>query len=383
MQKDKINNIDIKGDNSMITTELLIAFGLSLDKYEVSEIKTGHINDTFFVHKKDHSSEHGYIFQRVNTYVFKEPEKVMFNIEKVSEHLKNKIDKNSDIADYRQMLFFLKTPEGKNYYVDSEQNFWRGYKYVDNAFTYDYPETTNILYLMGQRFGSFQNQLSDFDAKILYETIPNFHNTKARIERFKQVMSEDKFGRVCEAKDEVEYLLKAADMASELSVMIENNQIPLRVTHNDTKCNNVLFDKDKLTPVAVIDLDTIMPGLAAYDFGDAIRTAGSTAAEDEPDTTKVHVDLERFEAFTKGFVPQVAKNLTKIELESLALGAFTMTYEVGLRFLTDYFEGDVYFKTKYEGHNLVRSRTQIALAKDMQAKFEEMKAIVKKYTDKD
>lgn len=367
----------------MITNELLTAFGLNINDFEVKEIKTGHINDTFFVHNKDLGPENGYIFQKVNTYVFKEPEKVMFNIEKVSEHLKNRLDKNSDVEDYRQMLFFLETPEGKNYYVDSENGFWRAYTYVDKAFTYDYPNTTEILFLMGERFGKFQNDLSDFDANSLYETIPNFHNTKVRIERFKQVVAEDKFDRVKDAKDEIDYLLSAADMASELSVMIEENKIPLRVTHNDTKCNNVLFDKQTLKPVAVIDLDTIMPGLAAYDFGDAIRTAASTAAEDEPDVSKVHVDLERYEAFTKGFVPKVSKNLTKVELESLALGAFTMTYEVGLRFLTDYFEGDVYFKIKYDDHNLVRSRTQIALAKDMQSKFAEMQAIVGKYINKD
>ncbi len=364
----------------MITNELLTAFGLDLDEYEVLEIKTGHINDTFFVHNKKLSSEKGYIFQRVNTYVFKEPEKVMFNIEKVSEHLKLKLDKDCGVDNYRQMLFFLNTPNGKNYYVDSENGFWRAYTYVDKAFTYDYPSTMEVLLLMGERFGQFQNDLADFDANTLYETIPNFHNTKARIERFKQVMAEDKFDRVKDAKAEIEYLLSAADMASELSIMIEEKRIPLRVTHNDTKCNNVLFDKETLKPVAVIDLDTIMPGLSAYDFGDAIRTAGSTAAEDEPDVSKVHVDLDRYEAFTKGFVSKVAENLTQIEIESLALGAFTMTYEVGLRFLTDYFEGDVYFKTKYDGHNLVRSRTQIALAKDMQLHFDEMKEIVRKYS---
>ena len=367
----------------MNINELLNAYGLSLDKFEIREIKTGHINDTFFVHVASLPPEKGFIFQKINTYVFKKPEKVMFNIDKISKHLQTKLEGEFGDEMYRQMLCFLKAKDGKNYYVDSENNFWRAYTYVDKAFTYDYPETAEILYLMGERFGKFQNDLSDFDANILYETIPDFHNTKARIERFKLVMAEDKLNRVKDAKDEIEYLLSAADMASELSVMIEENKIPLRVTHNDTKCNNVLFDKESLKPVAVIDLDTIMPGLAAYDFGDAIRTAASTAAEDEPDISKVHIDLERYEAFTKGFVLKVADNLTRTELESLALGAFTMTYEVGLRFLTDYFEGDVYFKTKYEGHNLVRARTQIALAKDMQSKFAEMQEIVSKYINKD
>ncbi|MBQ2881546.1 MAG: aminoglycoside phosphotransferase family protein, partial [Clostridia bacterium] len=329
----------------MISNELFSAFGLDSTNLEMSELNAGHINDTFLI--KDKTSGKGYIFQKINTYVFKEPEKVMFNIEKVSEHLKGKLDNESDVEDYRQMLFFRNTINGKNYYIDSKNQFWRVYTYVDRAFTYDYPETLEILCLMGKRFGLFQNQLADFDASVLYETIPNFHNTKARIERFKQVMAEDKFDRVKDAPQEIEYLIEASSLASKLSEMIEAGKIQLRVTHNDTKCNNVLFDKETKRPIAVIDLDTIMPGLAAYDFGDAIRSAASTAAEDEADTTKVHIDLDRYESFAKGFVSEVASNLTETEIDSLALGAFTMTYEVGLRFLTDYFEGDVYFKTKY------------------------------------
>ncbi len=362
----------------MISNELFSAFGLNPENVELSELNAGHINDTYLVNDK--VANKGYIFQKVNTFVFKEPKKVMFNIEKVSEHLKSKLDNESDIEDYRQMLFFRNSVNGKNYYIDSQNQFWRVYTYVDRAFTYDYPETLEILNLMGKRFGLFQNQLADFDASVLHETIPNFHNTKVRIERFKQVMAEDKFNRVKDATEEVKYLLEASALASELSEMIEAGKIKLRVTHNDTKCNNVLFDKETKRPIAVIDLDTIMPGLAAYDFGDAIRSAASTAAEDEPDLSKVHIDLDRYEAFSKGFVSEVASNLTETEIDSLALGAFTMTYEVGLRFLTDYFEGDVYFKTKYGNHNLVRSRCQLALAKDIQAHLDEMKAIVKKYS---
>ena len=361
----------------MISGELFSAFGLNSTDVEVSELKSGHINDTFLV--IDKIAKKGYIFQKVNTFVFKEPQKVMFNIDKISEHLKSKLDDNGSGEDYRQILFFRNSIDGKNYYIDSKNQFWRVYTYVDRAFTYDYPESLDVLVLLGERFGSFQNQLVDFDASVLYETIPDFHNTKARIKRFKQVVAEDKLDRVKEAKEEVEYLLKEASLASELSEMIEDEKIRLRVTHNDTKCNNVLFDKETKRPLAVIDLDTIMPGLIAYDFGDAIRAAASTALEDEVDTSKVHIDLERFEAFTKGFVSQVSANLTEIEIETLALGAFTMTYEVGLRFLTDYFEGDVYFKTKYAEHNLVRARCQLALAKDMYAHLDEMKSIVRKY----
>lgn len=359
--------------------ELIKAFGLSFDDYETVEIKAGHINDTFFLHDKKEPEEKGYIFQKVNTYVFKEPLKVMFNIEKVSEHLKKKIDASSGVESYRQVLDFLYTTEGKNYFIDKDNGFWRAYRYVDRAFTYDYPENAEILRLMGERFGVFQNQLTDFDASLLHETIPNFHNTKARIENFKKSMEKDAHNRVKDAKAEIDDLLGLADMASKLSNMIENNEISLRVTHNDTKCNNLLFDKMTKLPIAVIDLDTIMPGLVAYDFGDAIRTAASTAAEDEADLSKVGVSLERYEAFAEGFVSKVADRLAEVEIESLALGAFTMTYEVGLRFLTDYFDGDVYFKTKYAEHNLVRARNQIALAKDMYKHFAEMQAIVRKY----
>jgi len=361
----------------MITEKVFSAFGINIQNTKISELKAGHINDTFLVYNQ--TEEKYYVFQRINKFVFKEPEKVMFNIEKVSEHLKGKLDTQSNIEDYRQMLFYLKTIDGKNYYIDAEENYWRAYIYVDRAVTYDYPETTDILYNMGIRFGLFQNQLSDFDASVLYETIPNFHNTKARIERFKQVVAEDKFDRVKDAEKEIEYILEASSLASELSEMIEQGKIQLRVTHNDTKCNNVLFDKDTNEPLAVIDLDTVMPGLVAYDFGDSIRTAASTAAEDESDLSKVHVDIERFESFSKGFVPKVSKNLTDVEIDSLALGSFTMTYEVGLRFLTDYFEGDVYFKTKSENHNLIRSRCQLALAKDIQKHLTELKDIVRKH----
>lgn len=363
----------------MITGEVLLAFCLSKEEYEFKELKAGHINDTYFVYKKNSDTEKGYIFQRVNTYVFKEPEKVMHNIDKISGHLKSKLDRDSIFEDYRQMLFFLKTKEGKNFYVDSSNNFWRAYIYVDRAFTYDNPKSTDILFKMGDKFGIFQEQLNDFDAKILYETIPNFHNTKVRIEKFKKVLAEDKFDRVKEASKEITFLLENADLASKLSDMVDKNLINLRVTHNDTKCNNILFDKETLEAVAIIDLDTIMPGLVAYDFGDAIRSAANIADEDEKDLSKIAIDLEKFEAFTKGFVPHIKNTHSEVELDSLALGAFTMAYEVSLRFLTDYFEGNVYFKTKYEKHNLDRARSQMALAMDMKNKLNEMNCIVKKY----
>lgn len=277
------------------------------------------------------------------------------------------------------MLFFLKAKDGKNYYLDEENNFWRAYIYVDNAFTYDYPENNDILRLVGDGFGLFQNRLSDFDASILYETIPNFHNTKVRIETFKNSVKKDSCKRVSRAEKEISYILSAEKEASVLSELVDNEAVPLRVTHNDTKCNNLLFDKNLKIPVAVIDLDTIMPGLSAYDFGDAVRVVASTAMEDEPDISKVHIDLERFESFTSGFVSRVSSHLEPKEIDLFALGAFTMTYEVGLRFLTDYLDGDVYFKIGYPEHNLIRARVQLALADDIRKNLEEMKNIVKKY----
>jgi hypothetical protein len=276
-------------------------------------------------------------------------------------------------------MHFYHTHTGKrqNFYVDEDHSFWRISKYINDSMTYEVCDSLFALEEAGRAFGKFQNNLSDFDAQKLYETIPDFHNTKKRMLDFMRHVVEDSCDRCDSVTPEIEYLVSVQKKATELSDMLERGELPLRVTHNDTKINNVLFDKDTERALVVIDLDTVMPGLVAHDFGDAVRFAANTAAEDEKDISKISFDLSKFTAFSKGFIPEVRDALTEAEVNTLALGAFTMTVELATRFLDDYITGDNYFKTRYPGHNLVRARSQIALARDIQHKLGRMNGIVK------
>jgi thiamine kinase-like enzyme len=334
----------------------------------------GMTNHTYKVTMLEEAGEHPYILQRINTNIFKNAEGLMGNVKGVTEHIREKLCGCEDAK--RLVLHFLYTPEGKNFYVDSEGGFWRMYHFVDRSVTYNFTDDPKVLYSAGWAFGNFQMQLADYDASTLCETIPGFHNTKQRIATLLAHVEEDKVGRVALVEKEINYIKENIALASKLTEMLQAHELPLRVTHNDTKCNNVLFDEATNGPLAVIDLDTIMPGLACHDFGDAIRFASNTAAEDEKDLSKVSCDLGLYEAFAKGFIEQTASALTKTELSCMALGAFTMTFECGVRFLDDYISGDVYFKIKHPEHNLDRARCQLALAKDMQSKFDKMNAII-------
>ena len=332
-------------------------------------ITHGNINTTFWV--KYRNPEKFYIFQRVNTYVFSEPRQIMRNIDYVTEHIR---EKNNDPQ--KRCLHFYHTENRDNFWFDEDGEFWRVYNYMTGTVTYQISSDPQVLYMAGRAFGEFQTQLSDFDASLLFETIPNFHNTKKRLEKFFKDVDLDEVGRVSEVQEEIEYIAACREKASRLTEMLENGELPLRVTHNDTKINNVLFDEETKEPVVVIDLDTVMPGLAAHDFGDAVRFAANTAVEDEHDTSKVSLNLELYRAFAEGFVEATAGQLGEAEINSLALGAFTITVELALRFLDDYITGDKYFKINYKKHNLVRCRCQLALARDMERKFDEMNKIV-------
>lgn len=338
-----------------------------LDTYGL--ITRGNINTTFWV--KYNNPEKFYIFQKVNTYVFHEPRQIMRNIDYVTEHIRQK-NKNTE----KRSLHFYHTENRDNFWFDENGEFWRVYNYMTGTVTYQISSDPKVLYMAGRAFGEFQTQLSDFDASLLFETIPDFHNTKKRLEKFFSDVERDEVGRVDEVMEEIEYISSCREKASRLTEMLENGELPLRVTHNDTKINNVLFDEETKEPVVVIDLDTVMPGLAAHDFGDAVRFAANTAEEDEPDTSKVSLDLDLYRAFAEGFVEATAGELGEAELNSLALGAFTITVELATRFLDDYITGDKYFKTNYKKHNLVRCRCQLALARDMERKFDEMNKIV-------
>ena len=332
-------------------------------------IQVGNVNKTYeckFI--LPDGSPKSFLVQNVNTYAFRHPVELMENIDKVTEHIRAK--KPGRVA-----LHFHHTADRKTYVIDGK-NFWRMTNYISSV-TYDTASNRNLVRNAGKAFGEFQMQLADFAPDELYETIPDFHNTRARFDNLLASVQADAAGRVAEVREEIEWLLSVRDKACTLTDMLNAGQLPLRVTHNDTKINNVLFEKDGDTPLVVIDLDTVMPGLVGHDFGDAIRFAANFVREDSPEYDKAGVNLEVFKAFAEGFLEMTAKTLTENEIATLALSCFVLTVELATRFLADYLDGDLYFKTFSPDHNLVRTRCQIALAKDMLRKLPEMEAIVR------
>lgn len=356
----------------MDLTEIYDIFGLKGEYVDYEVLKNGNINKTYKVNFKDKS----YILQNINTYVFKNPEYIMENINGVTKHIYDKLpaDKKE-----RGVLSYLMAKDGKNYYTDKDGGFWRGYTFVPNSVTYDSFDDPALFEAAGAAFGEFQLLLSDYPAETLKEIIPGFHDTKSRYKKLFETIEKDPVGRVKSVQPEIEFLKKYRPLGESLVDMLDKGELPLRVTHNDTKGNNILFDKDTNETLAVIDLDTVMPGLVAYDFGDAIRYGANFSDEDEPDISKTGLDLVKYEAFTKGFVGKIKDTATENELKTLSLGAVVMTVELAVRFLDDYIDGDKYFKLNYPEHNIVRTRCQIALAKDMIAKRDEMDRIVEKY----
>lgn len=343
------------------------------------EICAGNINRTYEV---SFAAPDGgcdkYTFQRINTYVFKNPEDVMYNILNVTEHIKKKL--LEEYGSYeRRVLSFLTADDGRPYLYTNDRDFWRVYRFVDNAKAYDIIEKPVHFYEAGRAFGEFQGWLSDFPVDILVETIPHFHNTIRRMEDFRRAVQEDRAGRCGEAEAEIAFILGREAEAGTVVEWLAAGKIPYRVTHNDTKINNILFDAATDKALCVIDLDTVMPGTSVYDFGDAVRSGASTAREDEEDLSKVHFDLAMFEQFTKGFLEETKGLLTPEEIRLLPLGAKIITLELASRFLADYLDGDVYFKTSRPDHNLVRARNQIRLVQEMEGVFSEMENIVRRY----
>lgn len=331
----------------------------------------GHINDTFLV-----VSERRYILQRMNTSIFKDPHGLMQNILGVTEHIRKKTaDLGGDVE--RCSLTVVPTLDGSRYFKDSTDMYWRLYDFVEGTVTKERVENPNDFYTCAKAFGNFQQMLSDFDAEKLSEPIANFHNTPWRYENLMKAIEADKCGRLQSVLPEVDFAKKREEFCKTLEKARENGSLPLRVTHNDTKLNNILFDEVTAEPICVIDLDTVMPGYSVNDFGDSIRFGANTAAEDETDLTKVTLDLELFKTYAEGFIKGCAGSLTGTELELLPIGAMMMTLECGMRFLTDYLEGDTYFKIHRENHNLDRARNQFALVADMEKKLDEMRRIVR------
>ena len=314
----------------------------------------------------------------MNHSIFKMPQQLMENVVNVTEYLREMIARRGGDPD-RETLNVVKTKDGSNYYLDDEGNYWRMFLFVEQTVCLEKVESAKDFYDSAVAFGNFQKMLSDYPAQTLYETIPNFHNTPSRFSDFQRAVQEDRMGRAAQAKEEIAFALAREADTRVLTDMLKAGELPLRVTHNDTKLNNILFDADTKKAICIIDLDTVMPGLSHYDFGDSIRFGASTGAEDEKDLDKIEMDLSLFEAFTKGYLEGCGGSLTEKEIEMLPMGAKLMTYECGIRFLADFLEGDTYFKIHRDGHNLDRARTQFKLVKDMEDKWADMAAIVEKY----
>lgn len=339
---------------------------------------SGHINDTFRVTFQHKGETKRYILQRMNNQIFLNPEELMENVVGVTSWLRKKIVENGGEPE-RETLNLVPAKDGKAFYKDSEGEYWRVYLFIEGAKTYDLVENQEDFYQSAVAFGRFQGLLADYPAETLHETIQDFHNTVKRLDTFKKAVEADGCGRAAQVQEEIQFVLDREALAHKLCDMQAEGKLPLRVTHNDTKLNNIMIDDETRKAICVIDLDTVMPGLSVNDFGDSIRFGASTGAEDEPDLSKVSCSMELFELYTKGFVEGCKGSLTEEELDMLPVGAMTMTYECGMRFLTDYLEGDHYFKIHREGHNLDRCRTQFKLVKDMEEKWNQMNEIVNKY----
>ena len=343
--------------------------------YEI--FKSGHINTTILARFEKDGKVKEYVLQKINSYVFKRPEEVMENISNVTNFIKNKLKEQGEKTS-RRVLKFYPSEGGKYFTVDSDGDYWRMYKFVNKSITFDTTEDLTVLEETGKAFGEFQQLLDGYPIKDLNIIIPHFHNTENRYKIFKETLEKDPVGRACGVQEEIDEYLALEKIATKMYKMQKAGELQLRVTHNDTKCNNVLFDETTGKYLCVIDLDTIMPGLIGFDFGDAVRFAGNTCSEDETNLDKVYLDFDKYNALAKGFISRAGSSLTKAEQETLALGAITMTAECGLRFLTDYIDGDNYFKTEYPEHNLDRALCQLKLAQDMIAKQSEMRQIVQK-----
>ena len=329
----------------------------------------GHINLTFLAVT---DTGKRYILQRLSRAAFHDIPGLMGNVAAVTEFLAARS------PDPRSSLHLIPTLDGRSFCRDSEGEFWRVYDFVEDSLCLQTPETPEDFYQSAVAFGQFQCRLRDFPAETLCETIPNFHNTPDRYRKFHLAVDADAAGRLSSVLPEVRFLLEREEKGGTLQRLREGGELPVRVTHNDTKLNNVMLDAVTRKALCVIDLDTVMPGLVAYDFGDSIRFGASTASEDEKDLSRVEMSLDLYETYARGFIPACG-GLTAAELESLPLGAWTMTLENGLRFLTDYLEGDHYYHITRPEHNLDRCRTQLKLVSDMEQKWDRMTAIIRSF----
>ncbi|MCR4882617.1 MAG: aminoglycoside phosphotransferase family protein [Clostridiales bacterium] len=361
-------------DNLLETAKTMISlFDVPFTDCAISHHGNGHINDTFLL-----TPETGdpVILQRVSPVAFHHPEYVMSNMLSVTRALREVISARGGNPD-REALSIIPLKTGESYAVSADGSAWRMTRFIDHTISRDLPDNTDMFAESGRAFGRFQRDLSDYPADTLYETIPHFHDTPSRLAALRTAIEKDTCSRCEEAKELIHLYLQRADRADLLTGALSRGELPLRVTHNDTKLNNVLLDEKTFHALCVVDLDTVMPGLSAYDFGDAIRFGASTALEDERDSEKIHFSFPMFQAFAEGYLAETRRLFSPAEIDSLAIGAWMMTYECGMRFLTDYLSGDVYFHIACEDHNLVRAWNQMYLLQDMERYEEKMLACVR------
>jgi len=338
---------------------------------QIAPVPVGHINDTYLVT----AAGNRYILQRINQIVFKNPVQVMVNIVRITEHIQAKLAV-ADPQSVSRQLEVIPANGGSGYYRDAAGNVWRMYNFIENAVTYDSLQSPTLAREAARMFGWFQRLLIDLPGPSLHETIPGFHNTSRRLERFQEVLKADVANRAKNAKAEIDFVFENAAICHVLSDLVKRGEVPIRVAHNDAKINNVMFDTSTGQGVCVIDLDTVMPGLSAYDFGDLVRTATCAAAEDERDLSKVGVDITLFEALAQGFVAGTGSFLTPAERRHLVFGGKLITFEQLIRFLTDYLAGDVYYKVHRADHNLDRSRTQMRLVQSILEQEQDLNRLV-------
>jgi Ser/Thr protein kinase RdoA (MazF antagonist) len=351
-------------------------FALAGEIVSASPYGSGHINDTYKVDVKPTSGPSRFVLQRINHNVFRRPDELMENVERVCVHAYSKLKEAGEPNADRRTLRLIPTLEGKAWHIDAAGNRWRCYHFIEGATGHDVVRSPEQAYAAAKSFGAFQSLLADLPGGRLHETIPDFHHTPSRFARFQQALAKDSQGRAAASVPEIAFALARAHEVSIVVDALRDGTLPERVTHNDTKLNNVLLDDITQEGVCVIDLDTVMPGSVLYDFGDLVRTSTSPAAEDETDLAKVRMQFPMFEALIKGYLESAGGFLTPKEKELLPFAGKLITFEIGLRFLTDWLEGDTYFKIKRPTHNLERARTQFKLVESIEAQLPAMQALV-------
>ncbi len=363
-----------------MNTKVVSKFLLHGDFIKAEPFGNGHINDIFLLTFNQAGLPVHYILRKINKYVFKNPEIVINNTLKAIEHISKKLLELNEKNISRKVVTMIKSINDDYYYKDENGDYWCVILFFENAYTVDCIKTPQQAYLSAKEFGRFQKYLFDEDIEKYQFSIPDFHNPFKRIETLKTVIKKDPVQRVFSAEKEIEQVLSNVSLTDKLNYLIDNHLLPLRITHNDTKINNVMFDKETCSGLCVIDLDTVMPGRVIFDFGDMVRSSSSTAAEDEKDIAKVKMQITLFEALVKGYLENLSAFLMNEELNNLAYGAELIIYEQAVRFLTDYLDGDQYYHTNYKEHNLIRTRNQLALLDSVKIQRKTMDEIIRNYS---